>query len=417
MDFSFGYNDRVIDRTLKAHLAATVRSYPAVFLTGPRQSGKTTLARTTFPDFAYLSLEDLQNREEATDDPRRFLNRISRGPGAILDEVQNVPQLFSYLQSYLDERRGGPLVLTGSQHFLLSERIGQSLAGRVAILELLPLSVAEIAARKAITPDEFGVDREVNREAGGEDPLPQVSSLDEILYRGCYPSLYDRKLSPSTWLDGYVRTYVERDVRTLANVGDLDTFTRFLALAAGRSGQLLNLSSLAADAGVSQPTAKKWISVLRASYVIDLLQPHFENFSKRMIKTPKLHFLDTGLLCHLLRLRKPEDLETYPLRGAIFESFVVSELRKLFLHHGQRPPLYFWRDSNGREVDLLIDYGTRRVPIEIKTAETVTASALRGLDAYRALSGDPLGILVYGGGGSYRRSDTLVRGWQHVTTD
>jgi uncharacterized protein len=398
----------MIRRTLRKRLKELAGPFPVVFLTGPRQSGKTTLARATFPRFRYVSLEDLQNREEAATDPRGFLSRFSRGPWLILDEVQRVPTLFSYLQQPVDERRIGPCILTGSQQFLLSQHISQTLAGRAAILELLPFSVAELAGRSPLDPDRFADPASLPRRA------PE-RTLEELLFSGLFPAIHDRGLQPTAWLDGYVRTYVERDVRTIAEVGDLDRFARFVALCAGRSGQLVNLSSLGADAGVSHSTARRWLSVLRASYVLDLLPPHHENFSKRLVKTPKLHFLDTGLLCLLLGIRAPAQIAVHPLRGAIFETFVVSELRKLFLHRGVRPPLFFWRDSNGREVDVLIDAGTQRIPVEAKAGATVVADAFRGLEHYLSLSGDARGVLVYGGDESYPRGRHLLRTWWACT--
>ena len=398
----------MIHRTLQARLEALAGPFPVIFLTGPRQSGKTTLARMTFPSFRYVSLEDLQRREEATDDPRGFLRRVALGTGVILDEVQRTPDLFSYLQGLVDEGGSGPFILTGSQQFLLSQQISQTLAGRVAVLELLPFSVAELQERPPLAPEDL-------LDPSRVPAARPRQSLEELLFSGFFPRIHDRRLDPATWLDGYLRTYIERDVRGIANVGDLDTFARFVALCAGRSGQLLNLSSLGADAGVSHSTARRWISILRASYVLDLLPPHHENFSKRLVKTPKLYLLDSGLLCHLLGIRDSAQIRVHPLRGAIFETFVYSELRKLFLHHGQRPPLFFWRDSNGREVDVVIDLGARRLPVEVKAGETVARDALRGLDRYVALSGDPGGVLVYAGDESYARGQHLLRAWWACT--
>jgi predicted AAA+ superfamily ATPase len=426
----------MVRRTLQTSLQAAAGPFPVLFVTGPRQSGKTTLARAAFPEYQYVSLEDPQRRMEALEDPRGLLRRVAAAPGVIFDEAQRAPELFSYLQGLVDERVGGPYVLTGSQNFLLSERITQSLAGRTAVFELLPFSVAELAGRPPSDPDQF---RQCypppgpGAETGVSGP---PVALDELLFSGLYPPIHDRQLDPSRWLASYTTTYVERDARSVGAIGDLDTFLRFLGLCAGRSGQLLNLASVGAEAGVSHTTARKWLSVLRASYIVTLLAPHHESFSKRIVKTPKLYFLDTGLLCSLLGLRTAGDLWNHPLRGAIFETFVVSELVKLYTHNGERPRLYFWRESHGTEVDALMDFGTRRVPIEVKSGATVAPDTFRGLDSYlrlvtaaarstgpaqelpgaTAASGDPSGgVLVYGGDERTMRRGHEVRPWWAVT--
>jgi predicted AAA+ superfamily ATPase len=402
----------MIPRTLGAKLLASAGPFPIVFLTGPRQSGKTTLAKATFPSYRYVSLEDLQNREEAQEDPRGFLGRLRGEPGTILDEVQRVPDLFSYLQVAADEGAHGPFVLTGSQHFLLSQHVSQTLAGRVAVLELLPLSVAELARRVARDPTAWEVGLRSARAAGVTNSgLP---GLDDTLYAGFYPRIHDRGLDPAQWLDGYVRTYVERDARLVGSIGDLGAFTRFVALCAGRSGQLLNLSALGADAGVSHTTARAWLSVLETSYLVTLVKPHHVNFNKRVVKTPKLVFLDSGLLCRLLGLRRAADLAVHPLRGAVFESFVVAELIKVFVHHGERAPLCFWRDSHGTEVDAILDFAVARVAVEAKSGVTVAADAFRGLDSYCALSAGR-GVLAYGGDECYERRGHVVCPWWMLT--
>jgi uncharacterized protein len=408
----------MIPRTLEARLRSLAAGFPAVLLTGPRQSGKTTLARATFPHFRYVSLEDLQNRGEARDDPRGFLRRLEGEPGIVLDEVQRTPDLLSYLQGFLDEGKSGPVILTGSEQLLLSQHVGQTLAGRVAVLELLPFSIAELSRRPALAPDDLVAGAGLPWPPAPTSGTPSVRpsfTLDDILFTGFFPRIHDQGLDAAAWLDGYVRTYVERDVRSVGGVGDLDTFTRFVGLCAARSGQLVNLSSLGSEAGVTHTTVKRWLSVLRAGYVLDLVQPHHANFSKRLVKTPKLFFLDPGLLCHLLGVRGPADVHSHPLRGALVETLVYCELRKVFLHHGERAPLFFWRDTHGHEVDFVVDIGGRRLAVEVKSGETLASDAFRGLDYYTGLSGDVGGMLVYGGDDSYPRGPHLVRSWWAVS--
>jgi hypothetical protein len=378
--------------------------FPVAFLTGPRQSGKTTLARATFPDFAYVNLEDPERRREALEDPRGLLTRSEPEPGLILDEVQRAPELLSMLQVFVDDHRLSRVLLTGSQQLLMNEKISQSLAGRAATVELMPFSLAELAGRAPLGIEDL----ERAKTAPRERPR---ASLEEVLFTGFFPPIHDRAPDTVTWLDSYLRTYVERDVRMLTNVGDLDTFDRFLRLCAGRVGQLLNVVSLAADAGVSHMTARRWLSVLTASYLVELLRPHHRNFRKRLVKTPKLYFTDTGLLCRLLGVQDASQLRSHPMRGAIFENLVVMELSKVFRHQGRRPPLYFWRDSAGREIDLLLDLGERVLPIEAKAGMTVPGDAFAGLDAYGDLAGARRGWLVYGGEESKPFRDYQIRAW------
>jgi predicted AAA+ superfamily ATPase len=391
-------------RTLAEKVVALAGQFPVVTLTGPRQSGKTTLARMVFPDHDYVNLEDLSEREFAVSDPRSFLKRFSHG--AILDEIQRVPGLLSYIQTIVDgDDSPGRFILTGSQNLLLMSGLSQTLAGRTAIANLLPFSLRELL------DDPFPVP---SRETGS--PPPKVAppfALEDILYEGFYPRIHDKGLDPHDWLAAYYSTYVERDVRDLANIGNLDMFQRFIRLCAGRTGQILNLTSLGSDCGVSHTTARLWISALQAGFIIHLLQPHHANFSKRLIKSPKLYFLDTGLLCYLLRVRGPGDLVNHPARGQIFESFVLSELLKSFAHRGETPPLYFWRDRTGHEVDFIVDYGTELVPIEAKSGETISASFFDGLRYFTKLGApaSQTGLLIHGGGDLYERDGFSVRPW------
>jgi len=394
----------MIKRTLSSKLISLSKKFPVVSITGPRQSGKTTLARMVFKGYDYVSLENPDEKEFATNDPKGFLRRFTKG--VILDEIQKTPQLLSYIQGIVDvDDSHGKFILTGSQQFHLMHKISQTLAGRSAILHLLPFSLSELSRRKPLDPYTFDSLSGIKKES--------QSNLEIFLYQGFYPRIYDKKLDAHDWLSAYYRTYVERDVRDIINIGNLDAFQRFVRLCAGRTGQLLNLSSLAADCGISHTTARQWLSVLQAGFIVYLLPPHYANFSKRIIKSPKLYFLDSGLLCYLLRIREPADVLIHPLKGSIFESFVIAELYKAFSHLGEVPPLYYWRDRTGHEVDIVIDIGKKLIPVEIKSGETIAETFFNGLRYYMSLKGNTskTGVLVYGGEHSYKRNNFIVRTW------
>ena len=394
----------MIKRNLSKKLHESAGKYPVVFINGPRQSGKTTLVKMSFPKYRYVSLEDIDVRDFAKDDPRGFLATYDHN--IIFDEIQRAPELLSYLQTEIDrDDTPGRFILTGSQQFVLLEKIGQTLAGRVALLHLLPFSLSELVGSKPIDPYKF----EDIKKSKKVPPYP----LEVILHQGLYPRIYDKKLIARQWLGDYYRTYVERDVRDVLKIGNLDTFQRFVRLCAGRSGQLLNLSSLANDCGITHPTARQWISVLQASFIITLIQPHHANFSKRLIKSPKLYFLDPGLLCFLLRIREPEELKTHAMRGAIFEGFVISELYKAFANIGEEPPLYFWRDRTGHEIDLIIDMGQKLFPVEIKSSYTIASDFFDGIKYWLSLKGNiqKTGALVYAGNEHYKREGMSVKAW------
>ena len=398
----------MIKRTLESTLRRTARQYPVITLTGPRQSGKTTLVRKAFARHDYVSLEDPDQRGFAAEDPRGFLSQFS-GP-VILDEVQRAPDLFSYVQTSVDQDDSpGRFILSGSQNFLLLKSVSQSLAGRCAILHLLPFSLNELEGRQPIKISSIGRGLPRRRSAGGADVM-------ETLFQGFYPRIHDKGLDPQRWLRDYYQTYVERDVREIVNVDDIETFGRFVRLCAGRNGQLLNLSSLANDCGITHTTAKRWLSVLEASFLVFLLRPHHRNFSKRLIKTPKLYFLDSGLLCYLLRIRAPEDLRLHSSRGSIFEGFVVAELLKNYLNAGQEPDLYFWRDSAGHEIDVLIERGEELMPVEIKSGQTVASDFFTGIRFWRNLVDDEHApaALVYAGDRSFRRQGVTVYRWSDL---
>lgn len=390
-------------RSLQFYLLRDAGYYPVVTLTGPRQSGKTTLARAAFADHRYVSLEPIDQRRFAQEDPRGFLSGI-KGP-AILDEIQQVPELLSYLQSAVDEDPApGRFILTGSHNFLLMSAVSQTLAGRCAILNLLPFSRAELEEQAQPEP-QTGPGLFGNTHSGLD--------LWPALHAGFYPRIHDQGIPPEVWLEDYVRTYIERDVRSLTNIGDLNLFSRFLSLCAGRAAQLLNFSGLASDCGISVDTARRWVSVLETSFIVFLLPPHHRNFNKRVIKSPKLYFYDTGLLCHLLGIRQADQILNHPLRGAIFENHVVCETAKAYLHHRRTPPLFFWRDQTGHEIDLIIEEAGELYPVEIKSGQTISSDMLDSLRWWINLSDRPpsCATLIYGGVQSQSRHDIAVRPW------
>jgi predicted AAA+ superfamily ATPase len=383
----------MIKRTAHNTLMRLAKGFPVVAITGPRQSGKTTLAKSSFPDKPYLTLEDPDTRLLVESDPRGLLSRFP--DGLILDEAQRVPHLFSYLQGFVDERPiPGKYVLTGSQQFGLLSGITQSLAGRVGLVQLLPFAMEELAS--------------VGR-------LPENADL--LMLQGMYPPIYDRDVTPADWFAAYVNTYIERDVRQLINVRDLSAFQRFIRMCAARTGQLLNLSSLSSDCGITHNTATAWISVLEASYIVFLLRPHFNNFNKRLVKAPKLYFLDTGLAAWLLGIREQEQLSFHAQRGALFENLVVTECIKGRLNRGQQADLYFWRDSRGLEVDLLLDDGISLKPIEIKSSQTIVPDFFLSLRKWCELSGSPErpAVLVYGGEKELTNGTISIIPWRELT--
>lgn len=388
----------MVRRTLHTRLVALAKKYPIVTVTGPRQSGKTTLCRAAFPRKQYVSLENDDTRDYARQDPRGFLSDLAKG--AILDEIQRVPSLFSYLQTEVDERpRAGRFVLTGSANLSLLQSVSQTLTGRTALLTLLPLAHEEIRRFP-------------------ESP----SGVDETLWKGAYPRLFDRRLEPADWYPSYTSTYVERDVRQILNIGDLIAFRTFLGLCAGRTGQLLNASALGAEAGITHATARAWISVFEASYVAWRLPAFHANVTKRLVKAPKLHFFDSGLACHLLGIRRPEHLRAHPLRGALFESWVASEIFKAWTNRGEIPPLYHYRDRKGGEVDLVLDRGHDLVAIEVKSGQTIASDSFAPLNAFTAIfeggrqRRQVRRVIVYCGEGRQNRSDVTVLPWSDVAT-
>ncbi|MFO8050000.1 MAG: ATP-binding protein [Desulfosudaceae bacterium] len=376
----------MITRDITPELRASAAEYPVTTIFGPRQSGKTTLARMTFPDKPYYSLEDPDTRLAAQEDPRGFLDTIPEG--AILDEIQRLPEMLSYLQGIVDRKNtAGMFVLTGSHQPEVHQAVSQTLAGRTALLTLLPFCLNELRCYKKDW-DAF-----------------------ELMTKGAYPRLHQENLTVERFYNGYVQTYVERDVRSLINIKDLERFQQFLILLAGRTGQVINYTSLGNDLGLSSVTIKNWLSVLQSSFVIFELPPFYENIGKRVIKSPKIYFTDTGLVSHLLGIREPAQAARDPLRGGLYENLIIGEIRKAFFNRGQRPELYFYRDTNGNEVDLIVRQQRQLLPIEIKSAATYSKHFLQGIKRFQKLMPDGIqpGHVLYNGAEQYQVEGTAIR--------
>jgi predicted AAA+ superfamily ATPase len=383
----------MIARKLSKKILELSKKYLVVSVTGPRQSGKTSLCRELFPEYEYFNLENLDTLSRAKSDPRGFLQTGS-GKKIIIDEVQNYPDLLSYIQTEVDEQQiDGQFVITGSQNFAISESISQSLAGRVANFTLLPLSIQEI--EESVYRDQF------------QDPK------DSIL-KGFYPRSIVKKISPKDFYRDYLTTYVERDVRQIKNIGDLSLFQKFLQLVAGRVGQLVNYASLANDVGVSSKTIESWLSVLEASYIVYTLQPYYKNFGKRVIKSPKIYFYDVGLLCHLLEINTVVDLQNHYAYGQIFENMVITEVQKQHQNLRKNKGSYFWRDNHGNEVDLVLSSASNLHGVEIKSAQTFNSNMLKGLEFWHQLdpnTNQPLS-LVYAGSAEQRIGHAQLKNWK-----
>lgn len=379
----------MIDRELAEKIRSIRGKFPVITVTGPRQSGKTTLIKSIFKDLPYVNLEDLDTRILAQDDPRGFLKNYP--DGAVLDEVQNVPDLFSYLQGIVDEGNV-EFVLSGSQNFKLQSGISQSLAGRTAVFTLLPVS---------------------KRELEKDSLAPQ--SYEQHIFNGGYPRLYENEIDPRDFYPAYIATYVEKDVRQIQNIENLNNFTRFIKLCAGRVGQLLNYQSLAGDAGISTNTAKSWISVLEASYILYRLPPYYRNFNKRLIKAPKIYFYDTGLACSLLGIENIKQVSTHYLVGGLFENFIQNQYLKHILNHGRQPNAFYWQDRSKKEIDLLIEQSGKIVPVEIKSGYTKHKEFLKNPRYFKKIIGAQSGVptVIYGGDDSFTTTDGRFLSWRN----
>lgn len=382
----------IIDRQISSHLKKMLKKFPIVSLTGPRQSGKTTLLKNFFNDYKYFNLERIDIRQMISADPVGFLKES--GKCVIFDEAQNLPELFSYIQVISDERKcNGQYILSGSQSFLLNEHINQSLAGRVSVNVLLPFDITELSGHIELVPAQ-------------------------LILSGFYPRIHDQKIEPSDFYPSYLQTYIERDIRTLRSIENLQTFSRFLSLCAGRIGQILNLSSLANDAGIAVNTAKAWLSLLESSYVIFLLQPYYRNFNKRIIKSPRIYFYDIGVVSSILRITGSATLYTHHLYGSLFENLVISEIVKSQFHSGKRPSVYYWRESNGVEIDCIIEQERGAITaLEIKAGQTFNKDYIRNLLLF---PNENMGrkirkAVIYGGGETTTIKDIKITSWNDFT--
>ena len=368
------------------------RQFRALAIIGPRQSGKTTLVKKVFARKPYISLEDPDERMLAANDPKAFLSRFKNG--AVIDEAQRVPELFNYLQKIIDStKQDGLFILTGSNNFLLQQNISQTLAGRIGYIDLLPLSYAETI--------QF-------------ENAPEHTN--DFMLNGTYPELYDKNRKPGLWYPAYIRTYIERDVKQIRNIENTLLFNRFIQLCAGRTAQQLNVAALSIECGIDVKTVQAWLGVLVSSYIIYLLPPYHKNYNKRIVKTPKLYFIDTGLVCSLLGIRQVKELSTSHFRGALFENYVVMDVLKQKLNSGSPASLYYWKENNGLEIDLLIDTEKKIIPVEIKAAETFAESHLKNIIHWNKITGNSGGVLLYDGTAAYTRSDKIkIANWKTQT--
>lgn len=379
----------MIQRDIVAKIKLMSQKMPVISITGPRQSGKTTVAKMCFPEYDYVNLENPDTFEDAKSDPRLFLSRHKKG--LIIDEVQLFPALFSYIQTISDENnKPGEFILTGSQNFLLSEKISQSLAGRVFVTHLLPFSIAEL------------------KQSGYN-----FDTYDQAIFKGFYPRLYDKQIEPTLFYPSYIQTYTERDIRQIVNVSNLFLFQKFMRLAAGRVGQLLNYTNISIELGVDLKTVKSWFSILETSFIVFFLPPHYKNYSKRLVKSPKLYFYDTGLVCSLLGLKNEEDINLHWAKGALFENLIVADLMKNYFNKVEIPPMYYWRDNTGNEVDCLIDDAVRIKSVEIKSSTTIHTDFMKGLNYYKKLNDTSKPYLIYGGDECRKRKEADVLSWHN----